>query len=216
MTKEAAGYVINHGLAEEIYLMQPDLVLAGAYSGQATVRLLRRLGIPVVRFQPANSLEDVGERIEQMGAALHQIGKAQTMRADFEARLADFGAETGRNPRAILYYANGYSAGDATLAGRILLAAGFANAAGETGLAALRKLPLEVLAMANPDIVITARRYPGTSRSEQILDHPVVQALRENRRGAVMSDQDWVCGTPYVLRAIETLSTARRALTGER
>ena len=60
------------GLAEEIYLMQPDLVIAGAYSTRATVALLRRLDIPVVVFDPASSLDDVRDRITQMGEVLHQ------------------------------------------------------------------------------------------------------------------------------------------------
>ena len=48
-----------------------------------------------------------------------------------------------------------------------------------------------------------------------ILDHPVLAALDGARRGDRISDSDWVCGTPYVLRAIRELAEARRALTGE-
>ena len=81
------------------------------------------------------------------------------------------------------------------------------------GYGAGSKLPLEVLAMAAPDTVITARAYPGASRSEEVMDHPAVQAFRAPG-SAAMSDQDWVCGTPFVLRAIETLGAARRQITG--
>lgn len=213
MAKEAAGYTINHGLAEEIYLMRPDLVVAGTYSSPATVAMLRRLGIPVVLFDAANSMTDVSQRIEQMGTVLHRDDAARAMRADFETRLAALAAEVAHNPRAVLYYANGYTLGDNSLAGQILLTAGFANALHETGFAPGSNLPLEVLAVTDPDFLITSQSYPGASRSEAILSHPVVQNIRKKRAGATMTDHDWICGTPYVLRAVENLVAARETLT---
>lgn len=209
MVEEAKAYHSNRGLAEEIYLLRPDLVIAGAFSTKATVAMLRRLGVPVVVFDPAYSLEDVRDRMVQMGEALGRTDAALSMVAEFDARLETLAVETATHPRAVLYYANGYTSGDKTLAGQILTQAGFANAATQAGFAAGGKLPLEVLAMTDPDMVITARPYQGASRSEAILDHPVVHALREARDGATLTDHDWVCGTPYVLRAIETLSKAR-------
>ncbi|MRU16621.1 ABC transporter substrate-binding protein [Roseovarius sp. A21] len=214
MAQEADRYVINYGLAEEIYLLQPDLVLAGAFTPRATVEMLRRLSIPVAEFAPSNTMEDVRARITRMGEVLHRQGAARQVVRDFDARLARLTTEVERRPRAILYHANGYTSGDSTLAGQILLAAGFANSAEETGYAAGRKLPLEVLAVTDPEIVITAESYPGASRSEAILDHPVVRAMREGRGTAAMTDQDWVCGTPYVLRAIDALAAERDKLTG--
>jgi iron complex transport system substrate-binding protein len=47
MAGEARAFPANHALAEEIFLMQPDLVLAGTFSARATVGLLRRLGFRV-------------------------------------------------------------------------------------------------------------------------------------------------------------------------
>lgn len=208
MVEEAKKYEANHGLAEEIYLMQPDLVIAGAFSTRATVDMLRRLDIPVVVFEPAYSLDQVNERILQMGEALHQQDAAQAMVAEFDTKMAELQAEVSERPSAVLYYANGYTSGDTTLAGQILTAAGFENMAPDKA----RKLPLEVLTLTNPDWVITARPYPGNSRAEALLDHPVIQSLRQKRAAALLSDHDWVCGTPHVLRAIERLSTAREEM----
>jgi len=212
MVAEAAAYPANHGLAEEIYLMQPDLVVASVYSTRATVAMLRHLGIPVIQFEPASTMEDVRARILQMGAALGRDQAAMTMVADFDSRLDDLSNEIRRRPEAILYHANGYTSGNKTLAGQILLAAGFENAAVKAGYSHGAKMPLEVLAMTAPEVVITSHPYPGSSRSEEILDHPVVRALRQSTTASAMSDQDWVCGTPYVLRAIEALGHTRRAL----
>ena len=214
MAEEAEAYVTNHGLAEEIYLMQPDLVIAGEFSTQATTAMLKRLGIPVVVMPSASSLEDVRERITNMGEVLHREKAAARMVAEYDTRLAALRAEVAERPSAVLYYANGYTSGENTLAGQILLAAGFGNAAVEAGYGSGMKLPLEVLAMTDPEAVITAQPYPGASRSEEVMDHPAVRAFREARVGATMTDHDWVCGTPYVLRVIEGLGAARREITG--
>ncbi len=218
MPAEAAQYPINAGRAEEVHGMAPDLVVAGEYTSRDTVALLRLLGIEVVQFDIAHSLEEVRARIHQMGAALGREAAATAMIAQFDADLAqlrddlDGGLAPGSDaPRAALYSANGYTSGDKTLSGEILAAAGLRNAPAEAGYG-WGKLPLEVLAMLQPDLVITARRYPRGSRAEEIMDHPVVEELGGWAARALMSDQDWVCGTPYVLRAIGDMAAARRKL----
>lgn len=215
MAEEAQGYVINHGLAEEIYLMQPDLVIAGSFSTRATLEMLRRLDIPVVVLDPAYSLDEVRERLDQMGETLGQEARAQELIADYDLRLAALRKNVGARPSAALYYANGYTSGNRTLAGQILVAAGFKNAAVAAGFASGGIMPLEVLAMLEPDALITGRRYPGASRSEEILDHPVVRSLREGRANSTFADRDWVCGTPFVLRAIADLATLREHMGQE-
>src|SRR3546814_9604599 len=44
MAAEAVVFPVNHGLAEEILPLRPDLVVAGSYTTRPTVHLLRRLG----------------------------------------------------------------------------------------------------------------------------------------------------------------------------
>lgn len=214
MTRTATDYPLNHGRAEEIFLMAPDLVLVGAYSGREAASMLRRLGTRVEVFEPASSLEAVTEGILRMGQVLGREARAEAVAADYEARLARLRAEVARHPRAALYYANGYTSGDRTLAGQILVAAGFANVASEAGLSSGGVLPLELLAMSAPEFLFTGQPYPGASRSEAILDHPVVRRLRDSTRGHI-SDRDWVCGTPFVLRAIESLAESRREASAD-
>jgi iron complex transport system substrate-binding protein len=215
MAEEAAEYPINAGRAEEVHVMRPDVVLAGMYSSRETVALLRRLGIEVVQFDIAKSLDDIPVRIAQMGVALGREARAAQVIAEFEANLAalrgDLANVPADMPRAALYYANGYTSGDNSLAGEILNAAGLRNAPAEAGYE-WGVLPLEMLAMIDPDVMITARRYPGGSRAEEIMDHPVVGAMRGQAGRGALTDHDWVCGTPFVLRAIADMVAARRAL----
>ncbi len=213
MVEQARGFPVNHAQTEEIYLMRPDLVLAGRYTARATVDMLTRLGVPVAIFDPANSLEDVASRLTQMGEALGREGRAAEIVTQYRDGLTEFQAEVTRNPRAALFSANGYTSGNHTLAGQILLTAGFANVAAEAGYAMAGNMPLEVLALAQPEAVITSRPYPGGSRAEEIMDHPLVQSMRRNTAG--FTDHDWVCGTPFVLRAIGNLAKLRQELEAE-
>lgn len=212
MAGEAAAYRLNHGRAEEIWLMRPDLVIAGSYSARTSLDMLRRLGVPVAVMNPAMGLADISDRLSEMGAILGRAEAAERAVALFETQLAALRDDVARSPRAALYYANGYTSGDRTLAGEIIATAGFANIATDAGLPMGGHLPLEVLAMAVPDAVISGRPYPGASRSEDILDHPVVTALRRRSEGAILTDRDWVCGTPKVLSAIEGMRNIRRRM----
>lgn len=212
MAEDAMQYPITHGRAEEIYLMQPDLVLAGRYTARATVDILQNLGIAVVTFDIANNMMDVRTNLIQMGAVLGQSEKAHEMLRDFDRQLAAFQAEVTRRPRAALYYSNGFTSGRGSLAHHILTAAGFDNIAIEAGYENGGAMPLEILALTAPEAIITGQPYPGASRAEAIMDHPVVHALRRASKGASLTNSDWVCGTPHVLRAIEGLLPLRREL----
>ncbi|AHM03402.1 Vitamin B12 ABC transporter, B12-binding protein component BtuF [Roseibacterium elongatum DSM 19469] len=212
MSDRAAGYPRNHGGAEEIYLLNPDLVLAGVYSDPATVAMLRNLGIRVEQIQVAQSLIDIPDRLREVAGHLDQMDRAESLIATFETNLARLTAEPG-GPRAAFYYPNGYTVGTETLSHDILTTAGFTHIADELGRSASGRLALELLAIAQPDLVIGSTPYAGASRSEEILRHPALQALIAAGRGTV-SGPDWVCGTPHVIDALVDLTVIRRAMEG--
>ncbi len=204
LAEEAAQYRLNYGQAEEVHALAPDLVLAGPYTSRYTVGLLRRLGVEVLELPAAERLADIPDTIAQMGAWLGRENAADALIEDFEEGLARLTPEPGARPRAVLHYANNYTSGAGTLADEILGLAGFMNIAAEDGIVGGGTLPMERIVMLAPDLVITGQRYPGASRAEAVLDHPAMQVLRGRRAGGV-SDADWVCGTPHVLRALARL-----------
>jgi iron complex transport system substrate-binding protein len=217
MAAEARAYPVNHGLAEEVYLLRPDLVLAGRFTAQATVAMLQRLGIAVVIFDPAYSLQDVRQGMLDMGRTLARDAEGQAMAESFSARLAEIAAPasavTAPRPTAATYAANGYTSGDRSLSGEIIEAAGFEHLAASMGLPQGGVLPLEALILADPDLVISGQPYPGASRAEEVLSHPALLALSGDR--TAMQDRDWICGLPSVLAAIERLRATREEIGGQ-
>ena len=210
MAEEARKLTLNHGLAEEIFLMKPDLVITGTFSNRASADMLRRLGVRVETLQPAYSLADVSIRLRQVGALLGREAEAEAAATQFEADLAAL-AHDGPRPRAAMYSANGYSSGPESLSGQILDAAGLDNIAGELGITIGGRVALEQLVMSRPDLVVLPTTRPTNSRAEEILHHPVIDELTDAAGIAPMTDQDWVCGTPHVLNAIRGLAAARDA-----
>lgn len=202
----------NRGLAEEIFLLKPDLVIAGTYTTRATVGLLKRLGIPVIEFAPANSLTDVRDRVSRMGEILGRKSVAVDLIARFDADLAAARVNAESRPRTALYYANNYTSGASTLAGSVVDAAGLYNIAIELGFDGGGRLPMEVLLMAAPELIVTGRDMNGAALAMEVFSHPALRTLRERSGTAPVADRDWVCGTPFVVAAVQRLAAARDAL----
>lgn len=210
MAEQARAYRVNHGQAEEIFLMRPDLVVAGRYSDPVVLDMLRRLGIPTAQLDIVSSLDQVGDRIREMGALLHQTTRAEAVARAFEADLAALNS-AAEGPRAAFYYPNSYSLGTGTLSHEIVTTAGFRHIAEEMRRSRSGRLDLELLALAQPDLLIHAELYGGASRSEEVMSHPALAALGAAR---TQSNAHWVCGTPVVLRAIHDLRDLRERMDG--
>jgi iron complex transport system substrate-binding protein len=212
MPEAAQAYPLNSGHAEEVFLMRPDLVLAGTYSDPAAVAMLRRLGVPVEQVDLTRRLDEVPARLRQVGRALGRDAMAETLVARFEADLARLAPGDEPRPVAALYQANGYTPGADTLADDILGRAGLANLARLLNRTGGGRLALEQLVMADPDLLILSRPYPKTSRAEELLAHPALRALPAARDPA-FSGAAWVCGTPKVLRAVTEMAERRQDLS---
>ncbi len=209
----ARALPVNRGTAEDIVMLQPDLVLAGRFTTTATVAMLERLGVPVIRFAPENSFADVVAALRAMGAALGRAEAAEASVAQFEVDRAALRARIDALPReeAALYYARGFTGGQHSLANEILDAAGLDNLAAGLGFTYGGQIALETLVLMDPEKLILGRRFAGWSEAQALLDHPALRSLPAYTRGVGFSDADWVCGTPHVLQAALSLIKAREA-----
>ena len=173
---EAAAYAKNRGLAEEVFLVRPDIVVTGTYSLHNTTQLLRHVGTRVETFDYAQTLESVAGAVRRMGAILGQEARAEAVAGAYEAELkALSAAQAADSPTAIIYEQNGVVLGSGTLADSALKAAGFRNLAAERGYEGMAPYPLELLVRDRPDLVLLASPYPGgPSLAAQFVDHPPI------------------------------------------
>ena len=208
MAQAAQDLPTNTGAAEEIVLLEPDLVLAGTFTTQATVQMLTRLGYRVELFAPINSFDEARANILRMGELLGHPARAAQVVAAFDARLAHLRETPGPRPRVALYYALGNTAGPDSLPGALLDAAGMENIATKLGVGFYGALPLESLLLADPDLVLVGRPYGGHAQATALLQHP---ALRNSGKLRVLDDgANWVCELPQLLDAVADLQRLRQ------
>lgn len=209
MAAEAAAIPANHGLAEEVFLYAPDLVLAGTFTAHAAVEMLRRLDVPVLEIPPATSLAEARTQIATVGAALGREAAAADLLARFDARLAAVPPPAGRRPTVAAVGANGYVSGAASLSGEVLAAAGYDNVVAAPGYGTGGFVALEELVMSRPDLLVLPEPWPGWSQAEEFLRHP---ALAGTGREIVLADSNWVCPTPALFDNLDALVAVRPAL----
>jgi iron complex transport system substrate-binding protein len=208
---DAARYPVNHGQAEEIFLMRPDLVLAGTYTAKATVALLKELGFRVETFKPASSFDDVRANLLRMGALLDRQARAAELVAELDKGLAELAARKMPPKNAAFYYANSYTSGSGTLADAIVKAAGLANMGDALGFKGMARLPLELLIFADPDLIIEGdSQYGAPALAKENFSHPAFRALAD--RVVPVPDKYTICGGPFTLEASRILQ--RAALKG--
>ena len=159
MAKEAVNYPLTYGTAEEVFVLQPDLVLAGSFTARPTINLLRRLGKKVIELHPANSFEDIIGNITIVGEAVGAQARAARMITDLKVGLQAFENRPEQfRPLAALYYANGFSSGTGTLVDAIVRKAGLTTLGKKLGFKGSRKSRWKRLLPANQMYLYLARR----------------------------------------------------------
>lgn len=209
MSREAAAYRVNHGLAEEIFAMRPDLVLAGSFSARSTVELLRKLGLRVEEFAPAVSLDEIGAHILRMGELLGRSERAAALAAGMEEELTRLAALPPSAKRAVAYSSNAYATGSGTLTDAAMEAAGLRNMAAEAGIVGGARMPLEMLVLARPDLVVTGTvAYDDPALAQEQFVHPAFRGLVAEGGQVNVPDGYWLCGGPFTLQAVRILAEA--------
>ncbi len=219
MAEEARAIPRNHGLAEEVFLLRPDLVIVGRYTTRATVAMMERLGMRVEPFDPATSLDDITANLRRMGQILGQPARAEALIAAFDRRLAALGgrAPDGAGQRAATVSLNSFTAGIGSLADAAITASGLTNIGAERGIMGGGRLPLEVLVLEDPDLLILGQRFADRRwLATEATRHPALAELARGRDLVRIDDRGWICGTPEIAAAIATLSDVARRLDAPR
>ncbi len=217
-----AGIAATRGEAEAVLALDPDLVLAGAYSTPATGAVLERLGRRVEKVPAAQDIEGIKAVVRRVAEAEGERERGEAVVGAFERWLAEAVGDTGRSeagkrPSALVYQVNNIASGSGNLADNVLAAAGFTNHAVHLGLGAGGKLALESLIASPPDLlVLTGPVDEYRTVTADNLRHPALARLRAERATVTVPWRYWLCGTPYVAEAVRRLVEARKALIERR
>ena len=214
--EKLAGLRITRGAAEDVLSLDPDLIIAGAYTTPATVDLLRRLGRRVVVVSLPDSVAGVRSLIGEIAAAVEESSAGARLIADMDARLARVRTTSksdGVRPAALVYQINNYIAGGGTLVDEALSLAGFRNQGVQVATLASGKTELESIIAAPPDLMVLATKPDAyATAAGDNLRHPALARLMQQVPNIVLAWPLWLCGTQHIATAIEQLTAARIAL----
>ena len=203
----AASIPVNHGLAEEILPLQPDLVIAGVYTARTAVAMLKRTGVPLAEVGVAKNLEDVRRQIRDIAGLIGERDKGDSLIGAMDRSLAALPSPSWSvRPRAIVLNPNGATVGKGTLVDEIMTRAGLTNVAAQLAIDNYGQIPLETLVASAVDVLIlSASRDGPPALATEILRHPVLSALSDRTRLVVLPGRLWNCGGPAAVEAIERL-----------
>ena len=189
--------------AEDVLVLQPDLVVRSYGGGPNVTAFVERMGTPVLQIGFTNDLDAVRDTITAVAEGLGQRDRGTAIIAEMDARLAALRALPDASS-ALYMTPAGVTSGPGTLVHEMLNAAGLVNFQQEPG---WRSLPLERLAHEQPDLV-AAVVWGATNHDDNwsAARHPIArQQLRE--RPVVSLEGAWVaCGGWFLLDAIEALT----------
>src|SRR5258708_34528442 len=122
------------GEAEDVLVLNPDIVVAGRFTKRATRELLKEKGLRVVEFDAARSLDDVKKQILQMGDLVQHPDRAATEIKRLDAAIAHAREVVSRKPwRVLALSRRGWGSGGDSLTSPLLATAGLSNAAAAPG-----------------------------------------------------------------------------------
>lgn len=213
----SASLPVNHGLAEEVIRLKPDLVLGGQFAATTATSLLRHLGHRVEIFPPENSFADMRANIRRLGALVGEEARAEAVIADFDTRLAALQARIPAGEKSIFadIGVNNYIAGRNTLYTEVVNAGGYRTLGQALGFEGFRNVPLETILTVRPALISTATPWTSPpSMSTMSLGHPALRTLVSRTPHITIPERYTTCGAPSLLGAIEMLVEAREAEAG--
>lgn len=217
LASQAEGLHLNHGLAEEVIALNPDLVLTVQFSATAAVNLLRRLDRETVVLNFPATLEDSMAQIREVAALVGEEARGEALIAGMQANITEAQARLEARPHSAVFLAsNGMAYGNATLRDTFLDSIGWNNVAAAQGIDGIAPLNLELLLAAEPDYLLVDRLDMDNERlARHLLSHPALAHYREQVRMINLPDALFQCAGPALAEAYALLAqslTARELL----
>ncbi len=207
MRETAIGIPTVRASAEDILLLEPDLIVRAHGGGAQAAAFFERAGIPVVQVGWADDVKGVRQVALDMAAAFGEAERGVALAAEIDARLAAL-PSAEKSQSALYVTPSGVTSGAGGLVDDMLRVAGFENFETRPGWHAL---PLERLVHEQPDVIAAAFFDVQTNHRDtwSATRHPIAQAQLQDREVVMLSGAWTACGGWFILDAVEALAAAR-------
>ena len=203
---------VDYPTAEEIFSLQPDLVIIPDWGDLARVDVLRDLGIPVVVCKGPRNLADIRETITLLAQATGEPERGGKLLQKMDEKLADISAKVAEIPEkdrrsvVLISLMKNYGGIGCTFDEACKLA-GVTNGLAAVGLKSGEVLTKEKLVESDPDILFLPSYNDhgnldiGHIRNEYVND-PSLQNLKAIKNGRLVEpDEGYIysCSQDFVL-----------------
>jgi iron complex transport system substrate-binding protein len=208
--EQARRYPSNQGSVEELLALDPDLVLAGRFTGTFVKTLLRRLDYAVIETPPATSLAGIYDNIRIVARALGVHDTGEKVVNDMQRQVAEFKSENSNPLRpAMIIQPGGFTVGADSVAHELLLLAGFENRAAQMGLDRWGSLSLEALLTSGAKrLILASYHVDSPSLANEFFNHRVLRRLETQLDVIPVPAVLFACGTPGALAAVNHMKGA--------
>ena len=200
----APGIPTVRPVAEDVLVLNPDLVVRSYGGGPNAAAFYARAGVPVLNVGYAATIAEILTLTETVAAGLGESDRGREVTAEMRERLAAL--PTPRDAARTLYMTpGGVTTGPGSLIHEMLLAAGLEN---YQKLPGWRSIPLESLAHEPPERVAYASFGASSAHRDlwSAMRHPVARKQLADREVVPLQGAWTACGGWFALDAIEALS----------
>jgi iron complex transport system substrate-binding protein len=204
---DARRYPILSGVAEDVLVLKPDIVVASLFDKRSTRELLKANGLHLAEFAVPRNLDEVRAQIRWMGEIVQHPDRTTAAIARLDAAIARARETvTRKRYRVLLLSRRGFVSGSDSLISSLLSQTGLFNAAGELGVAEGGFASLEAIVNAKPDFIVVS---DGSDRAEDdgaaFLLHPALERFYPPQKRIVIPEQLTVCGGVMLADALDVL-----------
>jgi iron complex transport system substrate-binding protein len=168
---------VNHGSAEEVLALRPDLVIAGRFTTSTTRALLKRVGVPLLEVDVASDWDAVRRTTREVAAAIGATARGEALLQEMDAKLHQLSQRRAMPVRAIGWSGAGDDVpGADTLFNTILETAGGINLAARA--AGMGNFDLEQLLHARPQVLLRGAAYAAKpALRNEVARHRVLRGM---------------------------------------
>jgi iron complex transport system substrate-binding protein len=207
MADDTHHYPILSGGAEDVLVLQPDIVVASLFDKRSTRELLKANGLHLAEFAVPQNLAEARIQIREMGEIAGHPDRAAAEIARLDAALARARqAVADKHYRVLPLTRRGWVAGSDSFLGALLAETGLFSAAGELGFGAGGFASLEAIVNLKPDFILVSQAgdYAGDD-GQAFLLHPALERFYPPEKRIVIPERLTECGGVMLAEALDAL-----------
>ncbi len=206
MREAAKGLPHVRPTAEDVLILEPDLIVRSYGGGPNAEGFFNSAGVPVITLGWASDIDGIMSVMRKTSEKLGEPERGLAVVNDMQARISAL--KTPSAQREALYMTpTGVTTGEGSLIHEMIVTAGLTNFQTQPG---WRSLPLERLVYDKPDMIAAAFFDSNVNDTDAwgSANHPIARAQMANLPTVSLQGAWTSCGGWFLMDAIEALAAA--------